>query len=74
VLATRIRDDHDSYDAYFRGYAWPMHYFEFEGHRYWPTYGEGTDAILNRCMLDSVEPLRGVDEGAKPVEEWQGPP
>ena len=30
--------------------------------------------MLNRCEPDSVEPLRRVDAGAKPINDWDGPP
>lgn len=73
VLAARVHEDPDSYDAYFRGYLWPMHYWEFEGHRYWRTSGRGPTHMLNRCTLASVEPPRRVDEGAEPID-WHGPP
>ena len=73
VLADTVRGHPDSYDAYFRGYPFPMHYWEFEGHRYWRTSGKGPTHMLNWCTLDSVEPPRRVDEGARPIE-WEGPP
>ena len=56
ILSAAVRDDPDSYDAYFRGYPWPMHYWEFEGHRFWRTSGKGPTHMLNRSTLDSVEP------------------
>jgi len=73
VLGQAIRDEPSSYDAYFRGYTFAMHYWEFEGHRYWRTSGSGGVHMLNRCTLDSVEPPRRVDEGAEPMD-WEGPP
>jgi hypothetical protein len=74
VLAAAVRDHPGSYDAYFRGYPWPMHYWEFEGHRYWRTSAKGPTHMLNRCTLESVEPPRRVDEGAEPAKTWSGPP
>ncbi|MFV2064576.1 MAG: hypothetical protein ACC726_13860, partial [Chloroflexota bacterium] len=73
VLDAAIRDDPESYDAYFRGYPFPMHYWEFEQRRYWRTSARGSVHMLNRCALDSVEPPRRVDAGAEPIE-WDGPP
>ncbi len=73
ALDGEIRDNPESYDAYFRGYPWPMHYWEFEGHRYWRTSARRSVHMLNRCTLDSVEPPRRVDQGAEPVD-WSGPP
>jgi hypothetical protein len=74
VLAAAIREHPESYDAYFRGYPWPMHYWEFESHRYWRTSAAGATHMLNRCTLDNVEPPRRVDDGATPAEAWSGPP
>jgi len=71
--ATSVHDHRDSYDAYFRGYPFPMHYWEFEACRYWRTSARGSVHMLNRCTLDSVEPPRRVDDGAEPIE-WHGPP
>jgi hypothetical protein len=34
----------------------------------------GRTRELNRCEPDSVEPLRRVDAGAKPILDWDGPP
>ena len=65
VLDGEIRDNPESYDAYFRGYLWPMHYWEFEGYRFWRTSAKGPTHMLNRCTLDSVEPPRRVDEGTR---------
>ena len=60
----------DSYRAYFRGYPTPNRYWEAaDGRRYWLTM-----FMINRCWPDSVEPLRRVDEGAKPIRDWDGPP
>ena len=73
TLAAMISQHPDGYDAYFRGYPWPMHYWEFEGRRYWRTSARRTTHMLNRCSFDSVEPPRRVDEGAKPIV-WDGPP
>lgn len=73
LLASAIRDDPESYDAYFRGYTFPMHYWEFEGHRYWRTSARRSVHMLNRCTLDSVEPPRRVADGALPLD-WEGPP
>jgi hypothetical protein len=74
VLAAAIRDAPDSYDAYFRGYTFAMHYWEFEGWRYWRTSGRQGVHMLNRCTLDSVEPPRRVADGAQPAAHWDGPP
>lgn len=72
-LLTAIRHHPDAYDAYFRGYRWPMRYLELpDGRRYWRTALNGTH-MLNRCTLDSVEPPRRVNQGAQPIE-WEGPP
>jgi hypothetical protein len=63
-------DNPDSYRAYFRGYPTANRYWEAaDGRRYWLTM-----FMINRCWPDSVEPLRRVDEGAKPIEDWDGPP
>ena len=69
-----------SYDAYFRAYQGPMKYMEVGTEpgdfRYWRTSnlqpGGGMKHFLNRCHLDSVEPPRRVDQGAKPIplREW----
>ncbi|CAN5582506.1 hypothetical protein BH23CHL7_BH23CHL7_16080 [soil metagenome] len=73
ALLTAIEHHPDAYDAYFRGYRWPMRYLELaDGMRYWHTAPNGTH-MLNRCTLDSVEPPRRVDEGAQPID-WQGAP
>jgi hypothetical protein len=76
VLDTAIREQPDSFLAFFRGYQRPMRDWEFEGRRYWRTsstaYGPLTH-MLNRCALDSVEPPRRVDDGAEPMP-WEGPP
>ena len=59
-----------SYRAYFRGYQSANRYWEApDGLRYWRT-----GIMLNRCEPDSVEPLRRVDDGAKPIQNWDGPP
>ena len=59
----------DTYRAYFRGYQRPNRYWEApDGLRYWPTR-----FMLNRCEPDSVEPLRRIDAGAKPIKDWDGP-
>ncbi len=58
----------ESYRAYFRGYQAPNRYWDApDGLRYWRT------RELNRCKPDSVEPLRRVDSGAKPITDWDGP-
>jgi hypothetical protein len=64
-----------SYRAYFRGYPTPMSYLELaDGYRYWPT--RLGVLMLNRCTLNSVEPPRRVDQGAKPIKpkDWKAPP
>ena len=69
-LDAMIRDSPDSYIAYFRGYQRPNRYWDGpDGLRYWRTRFE-----LNRCTPDSVEPPRRVDEGARPIPNWDGPP
>ena len=65
-----------SYLAYFRGYQSPMRYWEpGDGYRYWPTSPRGV-LMLNRCTLDSVEPPRRKDQGARPIKpkDWGAPP
>ena len=74
TLAEVVRDHPASYDAFFRGYPWPMRYWEFEEHRYWRTSAGGRTHMLNRCTLDSVEPPRRVTDGATAAQEWNGPP
>jgi hypothetical protein len=70
ALDAMIRWSPDSFLAYFRGYRRPNRYWEApDGLRYWRTRFE-----LNRCTLDSVEPPRRVDEGARPIPDWVGPP
>jgi hypothetical protein len=72
VLSFAIRRHPDSYMAYFRGYQTPMRYLELgDGYRYWYTALHGAQ-MLNRCTLDSVEPPRRVDSGARPIcwQEW----
>ena len=60
----------DSYRAYFRGYQSPNRYWEApDGRRYWLT-----NMMINRCWPDSVEALRLVDQGAKAITDWDGPP
>ena len=66
----------ESYRAYFRGYQSPMRYWEpGNGYRYWHTAPHGV-SMLNRCTLDSVEPPRRVNQGAKPIKpkDWRAPP
>lgn len=69
VLEAMVKSSNpDSYRAYFRGYQTPNRYWEApDGLRYWRT------RELNRCRPDSVEPLRRVADGAKPVKDWDGP-
>lgn len=60
----------DSYRAYFRGYQSPNRYWDApDGRRYWLTM-----MMINRCLPDSVEPLRRVDQGARAIPNWDGPP
>jgi hypothetical protein len=66
VLLELIRRHPDSFNAYYRGYVRPNRYLEIGEYRYWRTRLGGTD-MLNRCSLDSVEPPRRVDQGAKPI-------
>jgi len=71
VLLTVIKAR--GYNAYFRGYPSPMRYVELaDNMRYWRTVLNRTH-MLNRCTLDSVEPPRRVDQGAKRIP-WDGPP
>lgn len=70
VLDALVRSNPDSYRAYFRGYPRPNLYWEApDGLRYWRT-----GMMLNRCTPDSVEQPRRVDQGAKPMQDWDGPP
>lgn len=71
VLEAMVRPGNpDSYRAYFRGYQSAMRYWEApDGLRYW-----STRFMLNRCASDSVEPPRRVDEGARAIRDWDGPP
>jgi hypothetical protein len=63
-------DNRETYRAYFRGYPSPNRYWDApDGQRYWLTM-----YMINRCEPDSVEPPRRVDEGAKPIVNWDGPP
>lgn len=65
-----------SYRGYFRGYSSPMRYWEAgDGYRYWPSAHRGV-MMLNRCTLDSVEPPRRVDQGARRIKpkDWGEPP
>jgi hypothetical protein len=65
-----------SYWAYFRDYPSRMRYWELgDDYRYWPTALRGV-MMLNRCTLDSVEPPRRVDQGARPIKpkNWGAPP
>jgi hypothetical protein len=77
VLDAAIATSADSYLAYFRGYQWPMRYWEFEGRRYWRTSsrdpGRGVTHMLNRCLFEDAEPPRRGDQGAVPIADWQGP-
>ncbi len=77
VLACAIREHPDSYLGLFRGYLRAMRYLEIDDRRYWRTSsanpGGGLTSMLNRCLLTDVEPPRRVDQGAKPISDWQGP-
>lgn len=71
-----IIDNHpQKYSAYFRGYQYPMRYLDVgtapSDYRYWRTRLNRT-WFMNRCRLNSVEPPRRVDCGAKaiPLSEW----
>jgi hypothetical protein len=71
-----IIDNHpETYAAYFRGYQYPLRYLDLgvgpNEYRYWRTHLNKT-WFVNRCRMDSVEPPRRVDRGAKPIppEEW----
>jgi hypothetical protein len=60
----------DTYRAYFRGSKSPNRYWDApDDQRYWLTR-----MMINRCWPDSVEPLRPVNDGAKPASVWDGPP
>lgn len=72
VLLCVIRESPAAFNAYFRGYHYPMRYLEIDGWRYWRTALNGAH-MVNRCTLDSVEAPRRVDQGAKP-QPWVGPP
>ena len=77
VLATAISKHPTSYLAYFRGYAKPNRYLEIDGYRYWQTSAGGAGGLvlmLNRGTFESAEPPRRVDQGAKPAQNWIGPP
>ena len=77
VLAMAIAKHPASYLAYFRGYAKPNRYLEIDGHRYWQTSAGNAGALvlmLNRATFESAEPPRRVDQGAKPAQNWIGPP
>ena len=77
VLNCAIQKHPDSYLAYFRGYQRPMRYWEFEERRYWRSASRnpyGVTHMLNRCLLTDVEAPRRVDQGAKPILDWDGPP
>ncbi len=69
VVATMVGPSNPaSYRAYFRAYATANRYWEApDGMRYWRT------RELNRCEPESVEPLRLVAAGAKPIKDWDGP-
>ena len=60
----------ETYRAFFRGSPTPYRYWEApDGRRYWLT-----KFMINRCWPDSVEAPRRVDQGAKPIQDWDGPP
>ena len=60
----------ETYRAYFRGYQRPNRYWEApDGLRYWRT-----GMMINRCEPNSVEPLRRVSDGARPIKDWDGAP
>lgn len=70
ALEAMVRRNPHSYRAYFRGYTTPNRYWDApDGQRYWRT-----GMMLNRCDPGSVEPLRRVEDGAKPFKDWDGPP
>ena len=71
-----IIDHHpETYAAYFRGYQHPTRYLEVGWLRYWRTRLNKT-SFVNRARLDSCEPPRRVDQGARPIppEEWAAKP
>jgi hypothetical protein len=62
-------EESDSFRAYFRGYQSANRYWDApDGLRYW----------RGRYEIDRGQPdgsgLRLVDEGAKPIKDWDGPP
>ena len=71
-LLESIIDEHpEAYLAYFRGYQHPTRYLEVGDLRYWRSRARGK-WFVNRARLDSCEPPRRVDQGARPIppEEW----
>jgi len=75
VLEFVIDHHPEAYSAYFRGYQRPWRYLEVGGLRYWRSRLNGR-WFVNRCRLDSCEPPRRVDQGARPIppEEWGAKP
>jgi hypothetical protein len=70
VVEAMIRLNPDSYRAYFRGYQSANRYWDApDGLRYWRGRFE-----IDRCAPDSVEPPRRVNDGAKAIKDWDGPP
>jgi len=71
-----IIDHHpETYGAYFRGYQHPTCYLEVDELRYWMSR-LNEKLFVNRSRLDSCEPPRRVDQGARPIprEEWRAKP
>jgi hypothetical protein len=71
ILELMIDHHPDTSSAYFRGYQHPTRYLEVGRLRYWRSRLNGR-WFVNRCRLDSCEPPRRVDQGARPIppEEW----
>ena len=66
----------ESYDGYFRGLRYPSRYLEVgDGWRYWRVW-IARRPWPHRQRLDTSEPPRRVDEGAKPIppHEWGAVP
>jgi hypothetical protein len=68
------------YRAYFRGYQSANRYLEIgttsSDYRYWRTSWRPATWFINRARLNSCEPPRRVDEGAKaiPLDDWASHP
>ena len=72
VLEFVIEKHPAAYDAYFRLYQWASRYLEpGDGFRYWRSR-IGERPFVNRALPEDSEPVRRVDEGAKPIprDQW----